>query len=160
MDHKQILLTFWEKLGTVSSFTIQVKRGSTSEKGFGEVTVTKEDVSTLVFQEQGRWGKSEEAVGFKNTLRWSLDLALGIISLEHLRRGLDRPVCLLSLSPTTDTLLSSNEPHLCGEDRYFGKLRRDSLGLYLHWKVVGLKKNEEIECHYSGYTENNSRIGF
>jgi hypothetical protein len=116
------LLNFWEKLATVHQLT---------------------------FNEKGHWkGRTGPSVSFSNIFRWTLDRTAEVISLEHLRRGLDHPVFLFHLVPTSEYSLSSIHSHLCDDDSYFGQVDFDEQGLRLSWRVIGPKKNETIEYFY------------
>lgn len=151
----QILLAFWEKLQDVTQLTFHAKTKSKEEKGWngkgrGEVVIVKEGFNTLIFNEKGTWrGKQGEDVSFSNVFRWSLDRNAGVISLEHLRQGPNRPVFLFHLAPSGKHSLSSVDSHLCEGDTYFGQIHFDHYGLRLNWRVIGPKKNEEIDYFYS-----------
>lgn len=151
----QILLTFWEKLVGVTQLAFNAKTKSKElqgwdGKGKGEVIVVKPDNKTLIFNEKGTWQDKQGAeVGFSNAFRWTLDRAAGVISLEHLRRGVDYPVFLFYLAPSGKHSLSSVDSHLCEGDTYFGQIQFDSYSLRLNWRVIGPKKNEEIDYYYS-----------
>lgn len=151
----QVLVTFWEKLQKVGHLTFNAKTKSKEEngwngKGQGEVAVTKEGSGVLLFQEKGTWqGKQGAALNFSNVFRWSFDRAAGVISLEHLRRGADHPVFLFHMAPSGKNSLSSVDSHLCEGDTYFGQIHFDQYGLRLNWRVIGPKKNEEIDYYYS-----------
>lgn len=150
----QVLLTFWDKLKGVTKLTFHAKTKSKEENGWngrgqGEVIVTKEGSNTLVFNEKGTWqGKLGDEVSFSNIFRWVLDRNAGVISLEHLRRGPDHPVFLFHLAPSGQHSLSSVDSHLCEGDTYFGQSNFDLYGFRLHWRVIGPKKNEEIDYVY------------
>lgn len=150
----QVLLSFWEQLQKVRQLTFNAKTKSKEEngwngKGTGEVIVTKEGSNILVFQEKGTWqGKQGSELTFSNIFRWTLDRASGVISLEHLRRGPDCPVFLFHLAPAGKSSLSSVDSHLCEGDTYFGQIHFDRYGLRLNWRVIGPKKNEEIDYYY------------
>lgn len=151
----QILLAFWEKLMKVSQLTFLAKSKSKEEKGWngkgkGEVILTKESANVLIFNEKGTWqDKQGPEVNFSNVFRWTLDRHAGVISLEHLRRGIDHPVFLFHLAPNSKYSLSSVDSHLCGGDAYFGQIRFDQYSLCLNWRVIGPKKNEEIDYYYT-----------
>jgi hypothetical protein len=151
----QVLLAFWEKLQKVQQLTFNAKTKSKEEngwngKGKGEVIVTKEGSQILIFQEKGTWqGKQGSELNFSNIFRWRLDRTAGVISLEHLRRGADHPVFLFHLAPSGRNSLSSVDSHLCEGDTYFGQILFDHYGLRLNWRVIGPKKNEEIDYYYS-----------
>lgn len=151
----QVLLAFWEKLLNVTevSFHAMSKTGEEigwNGKGQGEVTKTKEGSNILTFTEKGTWqGKQGGELAFSNVFRWTLDRRAGVISLEHLRRGPDHPVFLFHLAPTSKHALSSVDSHLCEGDTYFGQIHFDRFSLRLNWRVIGPKKNEEINYYYS-----------
>lgn len=151
----QVLLAFWDKLIGVTQLTFHAKTQSKDEKGWngkgrGEVIIAKEDSNTLIFNEKGTWqGKQGGEVSFSNIFRWILDRNTGVISLEHLRRGLDHPVFLFHLAPSGKHSLSSVDSHLCEGDTYFGQIHFNHHNLRLNWRVIGPKKNEEIDYFYS-----------
>lgn len=103
--------------------------------------------NTLTFQEKGQWEEAE--VRFSNTYRWRLDFKTGTISLEHLRLGVDRPVFLFRLAPTTTRTLTSIDSNLTANDTYFEKMHAEKQSLRLKWRVIGAQKNQEITCLYS-----------
>lgn len=150
----QTLLVFWDKLLGITRLTFHAKTRSKEEngwngKGDGEVTLKKEGPYCVIFQEKGSWqGKQASEVSFTNTFRWTLDRTRGVISLEHLRRGTERPVFLFDLAPSGQSSLSSVDSHLCEGDIYFGQIRFDRSSFRLNWRVIGPKKNEEIDYYY------------
>jgi hypothetical protein len=154
-NRAHVLDAFWKRLMDVSQLIFHAKTKSKEEKGWngkgrGEVVVTKEGAHTLIFNEKGTWqGKQGAEVSFSNTFRWTLDRSAGVISLEHLRRGPDHPVFLFHLAPSGHGSLSSVHSHLCEGDAYFGHIRVDRYSLRLNWRVIGPKKNEEIDYYYS-----------
>lgn len=150
-----IVRAFWERLSNVKQVSFTAKTKSKSMEGWqgrgkGEVIVTKEHENALIFQEKGTWqGDDGRDIGFSNVFRWTLDLANGMISLEHLRRGWNHPVFLFHLSPSNHQTLSSIDSHLCGGDVYLGKVFYELHSLRLHWRVIGPKKNEELDYYYT-----------
>ena len=155
LESIQVLLSFWDKLQKVSHLTFKAKTNSKEENGWngqgkGEVVITKEAPNILIFQEKGVWnGKPGTELNFSNSFRWTLDRTAGVISLEHLRRGITFPVFLFYLAPSGKNSLASVDSHLCEGDTYFGQIFFDHYGLRLSWRVIGPKKNEEIDYHYS-----------
>jgi predicted transcriptional regulator len=151
----QVLLTFWKRLMDVTQLTFHAKTKSKEEsewngKGKGEVVVAREGSYILLFNEKGTWQSKEGIeVSFSNVFRWTLDRTAGVISLEHLRRGADHPVFLFHLAPSGEHSLSSVDSHLCAGDSYFGQIHFDHHSLRLHWRVIGPKKNEEIDYYYT-----------
>lgn len=150
----KILLTFWERLRQVAQLSFNAKSKSKEEigwtgKGKGEVLISKENDHVLIYNEKGVWlNKQGEQVSFTNVFRWTLDRRAEVISLEHLRRGADYPVFLFHLAPTNACSLSSVDSHLCEGDTYFGQIHLNSNSLRLNWRVIGPKKNEEIDYYY------------
>jgi hypothetical protein len=151
----RVLQAFWEKLLSVTLLTFNAKTKSKDEGGWNgrgkaEVGVAKESSNVLIFNEKGSWqNRQGEEVSFSNIFRWTLDRHAGVISLEHLRRGTDHPVFLFHLAPSGNHSLSSVDSHLCEGDTYFGQIHFDPHSLRLNWRVIGPKKNEEIDYYYS-----------
>lgn len=151
---QQVLFAFWEKLSTVTQLTFNAKSKSKDElgwngKGKGEVVIVKENSYTLIFNEKGKWqGHQGDEVSFSNAFRWTLDRNRGVISLEHLRQGPDHPVFLFHLAPSSKQSLASVDSHLCAGDTYFGQIHFDRYSLRLNWRVIGPKKNEELDYTY------------
>ena len=111
--------------------------------------ITKPVENVLIFHERGAWRiKKGQDISFSNTFRWMFDCDAGMISLEHLRHGPDQPVFLLYLTPNSNHLLASIDSHLCEEDVYLATVPWDRHSIRLNWRVIGPKKNEEIECCY------------
>lgn len=153
-ENRQVLFKFWERMAKVTKLTFHARSKSNEEGGWngrgkGEVTVTHEGETVLLFHEKGTWqGKEGKETNFSNVFRWTFDRSSTTISLEHLRRGLQHPVFLFHLSPSSHDSLSSIDSHLCEGDAYFGKIICDEQCLRLHWRVIGPKKNEEIDYYY------------
>jgi hypothetical protein len=149
-----LLLGFWDRLKTVQHLNLHAKSHSKQETGWngvgkGDVLVIKENETTLVFQERGAWQIREaQEIAFSNTFRWTLDRSAGMISLEHLRLGPNAPVFLFHLTPTASHLLASVDSHLCEEDAYLAQVMWDQHRIQLRWRVIGPRKNEEMEYHY------------
>lgn len=152
-----VLLTFWEQLKGIKYLSFSAKTRSKTGwdgQGQGEVIVLKKDSLVCLFNEKGTWkGRGETEFSFSNVFRWTLDQKAGVISLEHLRQGLNHPVFLFDLVPYDPSFLSSINPHLCKEDTYSGQIYLDSHGFRFHWRVIGPKKNEEINYLYSRFSE-------
>ena len=154
-ESREILRKVWNRLMKVTHLKFHAKtklkeEGGWNGKGKGEVIIKHEKESVLVFHEKGSWqGREYEEVNFTNVFRWTLDLDTLMLSLEHLRRGLQHPVFLFHLSPTSHNVLTSVDSHSCGEDVYFGRIVYDHQCLRLNWRVIGPKKNEEIDYYYT-----------
>lgn len=151
----RILQTFWEKLATVKHITFHAKSKSKEDIGWngtgnGDVQITRAGSTVIIYTEKGHWkGHVGSDTAFRNVFRWTLDRHAGMISLEHLRHGEENPVFLFYLAPTSPTSLSSVDSHLCEGDTYFGQIYLDHHSLRLNWRIIGPKKNEEIDYYYS-----------
>ncbi len=155
-DEKEtILLFFWEKLAAVKQLFFNAKTKSKQEsgwngKGKGEVVVTREGEQILIFNEKGSWKNEKgQEIDFSNVFRWTLDRSAKMISLEHLRRGWQQPVFLFHLIPSGSQSMTSIDSHFCEDDTYFGQIFFDSHSLRLNWRVIGPKKNEELDYYYT-----------
>lgn len=144
----------WERLKTVQTLCFSAKSKSihTGWNGLGKasVEVKHSDDNTIIFYEKGSWVSEEnKQFEFSNVFRWSLKPNQGIIVLEHLRFGAQHPVLLFSLVPVDTHVLESLDSHVCNEDVYFGQLRCDKHFVQFNWRVIGPKKNEEIDYLYT-----------
>lgn len=153
-NKQQTLLAFWKKLASIKELAFIAKTKSKDESGWngrGKGTVEVEPKeNTLVFYEKGSWqNKHGEIIDFSNVFRWTLDKNACVISLEHLRRGKDHPTFLFDLSPSSSRSLASVNSHLCGGDTYLGQILFDPYNFHLKWRVIGPKKNEEIDYYYA-----------
>lgn len=150
----ELLQDIWDQLVNISSVTLIAKSHSKSivqwcRKGKGKVMV-KNEASQLTFYEAGSWyGDSEQLQNYSNCFRWTLNHHEKMISLEHLRLGEQKPVFLFHLIPMKTNSLESLNPHLCGEDSYFGWVHYNPLFIQLNFKTIGPKKNEEVEYIYT-----------
>lgn len=149
---RQLLNLVWNKLGSICQVTFSTKsksKGCSNRIGKGIVTVLKESPTVLIFQEQGTsCSDNGEEFNFTNAIRWSLDLSEGLISLEHLRLGINYPVFLLHLVPTGPNVLDSLNSHLCEKDAYYGRMFYGEHFLQYHWRILGPEKNEIIDYLY------------
>jgi hypothetical protein len=149
-DNKRIALclnAFWQRLMNVQRVSIQTQ---SEDRAFGEVRVSEEKKDTLLFTENGHWSHpTHRGLDFSNLLRWSLDLASGMIALEHLRYGLNRPVFLFHLAPTGPNTLQSVDSHLCAEDCYYGRIEFTKQHIRLLWRILGPRKNDLFHHVYS-----------
>ena len=143
----QVLQTVWKRLKKVKGLTLYAK--SSNRKGKGQVTVHEESRTSLIFYEKGSSQEDgQKALDFTNVYRWTLDERAKVISLEHLRQGIHRPVFLFHLAPDSAQSLASTAPHICTDDSYSGKLFVEAQGLRYTLRVIGPKKNDEIEVFY------------
>lgn len=150
------LLLFWKRLSEVKKLTFKARTKSKEELGWngqgnGEVEILKNENEhqTLIFNEKGSWqGKQQDELSFSNVFRWTLDRNACVIALEHLRHGMGNPVFLFHLAPSGKNSLASIDSHLCGGDCYFGQILLDRYALRLNWRIIGPKKNVEIDYHY------------
>lgn len=152
---QDILESFWKRLKGIKhlSFAAQSKQANLSGwNGTGKANVQSESPSpySLIFYEQGIWtAENGKTFDFKNCYRWTLDPAKALISLEHLRRGPDKPVFLFELTPVTATEFQTVHPYLCRDDTYFATLTLKPKAIAFHWRILGPRKNEEIDYLYT-----------
>jgi hypothetical protein len=150
-----LLMSCWRRLCSVKQLLFNAvtklkDKGGWQGRGKGEVTVIKETDTVLIFHEKGSWkDESDRETSFSNTFRWTLDRERTVISLEHLRRGPNHPIFLFHLAPSKNNSLISLDPHLCEGDTYIGHLFCDHHSLRLNWRVIGPKKNEEMDYYYT-----------
>lgn len=145
-----LLQTIWNQLKTISSLTLIASSCSKEpnawkRKGKAKIEMVHEG-NVITFHEKGKW---ESNVNFRNSYRWTWNLRNETLSLEHLRHGYKHPVFLFFLEPTDHKTLESLNPHLCGEDTYFGWMQHSPLFLQINIRTIGPKKNEKIECVYT-----------
>lgn len=151
----KILTEVWERLKSVSEVTFVAKSHSKNGlgwkgRGSGSVIASYDNDATIVFHEEGvRTIEEEQEFHFTNTLRWQLHRLDGVIGLEHLRFGMNHPVFMFHLAPSGKNCLESLHSHLCKEDTYFGALYLEAHALRFSWRIIGPKKNEELECIYN-----------
>jgi hypothetical protein len=118
--------------------------------GRGEVKVEYDADAVVIFRESGTWkGIHDREFNFRNIFRWTLNRIEGLITLEHLRFGINNPVFLFHLIPAGRNCLESAHAHLCGSDTYFGHLELKLTSIELTWRILGPKKNEMVNYIYS-----------
>lgn len=145
-QEQELLESIWESLHKIRQLSFASK---TQGKGKGEVSVVDQN-GALLFYEEGHWKNAQgDEFHFSNIFRWILNRFEGLLSLEHLRFGMQNPVFLFHLRPSNSNLLESVDSHLCGQDTYFGRLIYEELFLKLHWRILGPKKNEEMIYIYT-----------
>jgi len=149
------LQLLWRKLPEIQNLSLSAKSKAITFTGWnglgkGTVQVKQVDEGTIHFHEQGQWiTQQEKEMSFSNIFCWRLLKNPGVITLEHLRFGPNHPVFLFTLIPQEENTLESQQPHICKEDSYFGKVRCDDHFIQLNWRVIGPKKNEEIDYLYT-----------
>jgi hypothetical protein len=148
----------WAKLQSVQTLCFSAKSksiGSASVSGWngigkGNVEIKRAESAILIFNERGSWtSEDHKQFEFSNVFRWTFQPEFGSIMLEHLRFGVQNPVFLFSLAPIDAHTLESVDSHVCNGDSYFGQLRFDKHYLQFNWRVIGPKKNEEIDYLYT-----------
>lgn len=153
-DHQHLLLRVWSQLQEITCMTFISRCRSETVSGWngngkGDVMASYDGNATILFHEEGTWHNEKgQDFRFSNAFRWTLNRLEGMLSLEHLRYGVNRPVFLFHLAPTDASTLQSLHSHLCGEDTYFGHLQCLKEAIHLNWRIIGPKKNEEIEYIY------------
>lgn len=154
-EARALLHMAWQQLQRVRRVTFRaVSRASVelgwNGRGTGKVVAELQGEKRLLFKEQGHWdGKTGQEMNFSNVFRWTLDEEKGVIRLEHLRRGWNAPVFLFDLVPCGKGLLASLGAHQCASDSYFGEIELGDYNLQFSWRIIGTKKNEEIDYIYS-----------
>lgn len=154
---EECLWTCWDRLihARRLAFTAESQskqKGGWNGQGSGVVVAEKESESVLIFHEKGSWISDDgDQIAFTNTYRWTLDLKAYLLSLEHLRRGVNHPVFLFHLAPQVDGSLKSVDVHKCKEDTYSGHLFCEPESLKFEWTIVGPKKNEHLVYYYRAY---------
>lgn len=152
-EKREVIISAWKQLLTIQQLFIDARSKSVdgwNGRGKGEVIVTKENANTIIFQERGSWHNViGSEVTFSNCYRWTIDRESCLLSLEHLRHGVENPVFLFHLRPTSVKTLASVDALQCGHDAYFGEAELDDKLLRLHCRVLGPKKNDEIMYYYS-----------
>jgi Family of unknown function (DUF6314) len=152
---KATLETFWEKLLNIQTMCFSAKSKTLGLSGWngigkGSVDIKRIDDTIITFHERGTWISEEnKKLDFSNVFKWSLNATQGVISLEHLRFGPQNPVFLFELVPVDANRLESLDSHVCVNDTYFGQVRCDKHFIQFHWRVIGPKKNEEIDYLYT-----------
>lgn len=149
-----LVFNVWNKLANIKnlSFTANSQgQGITGWSGIGKgkVQVRLQNDTTTVFDESGSWMSREGTeFTFTNVFRWTLDRFQNLITLEHLRFGENNPVFLFHLTQIDEDTLESVSSYICKEDTYLGQVRCDDYSIRLNWRIIGPKKNEEIEYLY------------
>jgi hypothetical protein len=141
----------WDLLGRVQSLAFVARSetaGGWNGEGRGKVIVQAAGEGGMTFSERGSWRpKDGRNLRFTNTYRWTL--TGGLLRLEHLRYGSDRPVLLFDLVQVGDREWRSASPHLCGQDCYAAVMAVGDDGIVLRWSIDGPRKRETIEYVYS-----------
>lgn len=146
----------WRRLATVREVRLRARwtdPGGEERSGGGRGTVTVEAEEggarrRLRTVEEGVWEPEPgRTLPFRTRHRWTLT-ARGL-ELEHLRRGLGRPVFLVRLVPAGHGELASRVPHVCGEDRYRARVAVRDHGVSLVWRIRGPEKRQCLESGYS-----------
>lgn len=138
------------KVGTLS-LTTQSKKGADSEikKGHALVLISSNSSNELIFHEKGSWDLGPmPSLEFTNSFRWTLDSKASLITLEHLRYGVEKPVFLFHLTSNQTKMLESVDPHLCNEDTYLGNAQWDKDKINVNIRVIGPNKNDILSYVY------------
>jgi hypothetical protein len=150
-SRKEGLLDFWGRLNKVEHLSFSAKSRQNNERDFkrgkADVQTSLSGPSGLIFNERGHWIQDQAA--FSNSFRWTLDLNASLITLEHLRYGLEHPVFLFHLTHTQPYILESVDAHLCGEDTYLGNIIWDHAKIEFHWRIIGTYKNDHLIYRYT-----------
>ncbi len=153
LQEAKVLKRVWKQLEGVTTLAFHARTKSYegwSGQGKGEVSVARVGDNVLHYYEKGSWhNKDGKVFDFTNAYRWTLDTVTKVLSLEHLRRGINNPVFLFHLAPDGPNSLSSIDSYLCAGDAYYGKVIAETQSVRLKWRAIGPKKNEEMEVYYT-----------
>lgn len=151
----KLVVNIWSKLAAIKKLSFTATSQSLGNSGWngvgqGEVAAKQQNDNIIIFNEKGAWTSREgKEFRFTNVFRWSLDSFQNLIMLEHLRFGADQPVFLFHLAQVDEETLESVSSHVCKEDTYLGQVRCHDHFVKLNWRIIGPKKNEEIDYIYT-----------
>ena len=154
-NSQEALSLLWQRLLQVKhlSFSAQSKAEQPSGwNGIGKAKVEIHSVASrsIIFKEQGSWTSHEgKQFDFKNALRWTWHTSQALCTLEHLHYGPDHPIVLVEFKPTSHMQFEVVQPFLCTPDTYLAHLYCDPHFIQLHWRILGPRKNEEIDYIYT-----------
>lgn len=153
--HSEALSLLWKRLLRVKhlSFSAQSKAEHPSGwNGIGKAKVEIHRVAShsVIFKEEGNWTSHEgNQFDFKNALRWTWHGSKPLLILEHLHYGPEHPIVLFELKPMSQTQFEVVQPFFCKKDTYLADLYCDHHFIQLHWRILGPRKNEEINYIYT-----------
>lgn len=147
------IIKTWQRLNRLNHLVFVSRPGPQSKTGWagtGHADIQTETVSEncLRLIENGTFQPTgaSRALTFRNVYRWQLqDNALW---LSHERFGAETPVFLVCLVADTAQRLTSEQAHLCGEDRYHLELGLTDDGMTLDWRITGPVKDEQLAYRY------------
>lgn len=154
LPHKEkSLAQIFHKLSKTKVLTLKTTSILDNQKkvkeGRAVVIVESHANNQLVFTEKGSWDSDfDSSISFTNTFRWTYQAENELISLEHLRYGLEQPVHLFDLILCKSKKLKSVLAHQCKNDTYMGNLMMTSQGLKLSIRVIGPNKNSWLNYIY------------
>lgn len=148
-DERGEIHSLWCCLAQIASFSFEARQGEGSRtdwSGCGEGIVSPRPWQQgLRFDESGDYTTPHgKVLTMSNSYGWQRGEAG--ITLCHLRFG--SPVHLFELKPVAVGVWESDEPHLCGADRYQARLVRREDGFDLSWQILGPRKNERLAYRY------------
>lgn len=150
-----LIFRIWEKLGKIQTLAFSSNSQGQGNSGWngtgkGRVQIRRENDHVIIFNETGSWTSKEgREFAFTNTFRWTLDQFQHLIMLEHLRFGEHKPVFLFQLAQVDEETLESVSSYVCKEDSYLGQVKCNDHFIRLNWRILGPKKNEEIDYLYT-----------
>lgn len=146
---KNFVKECFEKLLYVKHLQIYVTDNNKKNcMGIANVSILKE-VSTpneIIHIENGFWKNKEGDISFSNRVKFVL--GENSIKILHLRYHKNTPSFLVQLVELEKNLLSTSEPYLCKNDCYVAKMTIFEGSLFLGWKILGPKKDQEICIEY------------
>ncbi|MCH9632064.1 MAG: hypothetical protein S4CHLAM6_03880 [Chlamydiae bacterium] len=151
--NQQKLLSFWNRLTKVKSLDLTVRNKQVKiqnkKTGRAQIEVSFPSENQLIFFEKGYWHENNlPKTSFSNYFRWSLDLNSSLITLEHLRQGLQNPTFLFHLTLQHSKSLISLDAHLSHQDTYLGALNWSSKDINFDWRIIGPDQNQFLNYHY------------
>jgi hypothetical protein len=144
----------WQRLTGVRALEFRARSTATTATGWqgvgqGTVEVQAPSEETLVYREQGQWKSAAgTSFAFTNSYRWTRYSSSGLLSLEHLRFGDERPVSLFELAAAGEGEWRSTAAHVCSEDCYSAVMTFGDGFVHLEWNVSGPNKSEVISYLY------------
>lgn len=146
------IIRTWQRLARLRSLSFTAEPGHASQTGWrgaGTAEVTAEaDGDDWRLIERGHFTPegASRAVAFANVYRWQR--AGDRLRLYHERFGAEAAVFLFELVAESAQCLVCEQPHLCGDDVYRGRLVLTDSGFDLNWSIRGPRKDEHLFYRY------------
>jgi hypothetical protein len=116
-------------------------------QGEGTVKVHRDDRGGVILTEEGRWSPAPgSSVAFRGGYRW--EAGNDVLSVEHVRQGISRPVFLLEMVPVSPHAWTSRAPHRCDPDRYDAGLSLRDGVIIMSWQASGPSTDYVLTLEY------------